>query len=385
MILVDRLTRVSHKPQRVPFSDFYRQELYNIAFDPVSRVVESLLDRECKLSADARMALRSTLSNAHHFAAVLLPLFYDAETLDLLCKDKQSTDATHSEFARRLDASSSYPLFKSSWTEIRSQKKQLRKITKLINGEKFWKKVRLHRVWDDKKDGSLKGKQVVLNPKYPRRYPTKMYHKMYSSKSYIVGDAPEDGPVEYHLFVTDCPLTDDELKSLLNRRSGKNEENGDTFIEERWFVGVHVVNLGRIRQLKKWMDEVATPSLKDSVTKLRPIRRAKTREDPKVRARKGSRMYGTGVAPDQQGHVRRPRNFNVRKMEEKAKFDLMQANDHILDGVVAVKSSFSPINANIRLQKHSSHGCLSTGRKRQPATVPCHRVFSHFSLLMRNE
>ena len=68
-----------------------RHQLFIHSFDSVASVIETLMPPkdEYLLSLDARIALRSAFTNAHHFAAVILPHFYQHDTLDLLCNNKE--------------------------------------------------------------------------------------------------------------------------------------------------------------------------------------------------------------------------------------------------------------------------------------------------------
>jgi hypothetical protein len=72
---------------------------------------------------DLPSAVPSGLSNAHHFIAVILPLFYKEERLHLLFDTKQHIDAGYGKFAKYLpNSESSYPGLWLLWTEIKNQK-----------------------------------------------------------------------------------------------------------------------------------------------------------------------------------------------------------------------------------------------------------------------
>lgn len=367
--LTDSLSRprMSHPAELRSFSGRFRQALRTRSFDDVSTVVERLLAQEDELSADARIALHTTLGNAHHFVAVILPLFYEEKTLLLLCDSKQQIDLAYSEYGRLLSTCSSYPQLKVLWNQLREQKTLFRTIAQRIIDKKFWKTAIIHRV-SDNEDESMSRKRAVFNPTNPSNYPEEQFYKMYSETSYVVDSTTNQ--VEYHVFVSvDCPSTDDELRDLLADR------HGDKFIDENWFRGAHVLNLHCIRQLKDWMEEV-TPALLKSISSCTHIRRSGQREDRQVAKDERSAMIATGVLVDQNGYLRPP--HNTGSMDEDSRFDLLQANEHILDGVIYVETSFPFCEANIRLQGRSFHGCFDSGRLKESTTTVLHLVCSNF-------
>ena len=198
----------------------------------------------------------------------------------------------------------------------------------------------------------MSGKRGVFNPTNPSDYSEDKFYQMYSETSYVVDSTTNQ--VEFHLFVSiDCPLTDDKIKVVIAKR------NQDNFLDEKWFRGAHILNLDKVRQVKEWMEEMS-PVLMESMSLCRHVQRSKRREDQQVARDEGSGMMATGVNVDQNGHLRPP--HNAGKMEEDLRFDLLRANDHILDGVIFVKSSFPFSKVNPRSQKCSSHRCLDTGR-----------------------
>ena len=368
------LSQISHPPELLSFSHRFRRQLYLDSFDSIFAVVEKLLaqdDPQYELSADARIALRTTLSNAHHFVAVILPLFYDCETLLFLFDSKQHIDDVYGQYGHHLlSASQLYPRLTALWTEIGNQKKKFRTIVERIISKKFWKNPIIHRV-SDGEDESMSHKRAVFNPTNLSDYPEDKFYKMYSETSYVVDSTTNQ--VEYHLFVSvDCRLTDDEIKVMVAKR------NATDFLDENWFRGAHILNLHHIRQVKEWMEEVA-PALIESVSLCKHVQRSKNREDRQVAKDTGSRMIATGVHVDQHGYLRPP--HNTGKMDENLRFDLMQANDHILDGVVFVNSLFSFSKANVRLQKRSSLGCFNTGRFKESNIMLLHLVCSPFLFL----
>lgn len=151
---------------------------------------------------------------------------------------------------------------------------------------------------------------------------------MYPESSYVVDAVTND--VELHVFISaDCDLTDDEIRNQVASPNG---------VDEKWFIGAHLVNLDKFGPYKRWMDSISD-TLVETANELRAIRRAAEREDPDVRVQQGSEMFSTGDQIDQNGTVGPPRNFK-RKLDEQAKYDLMAKNDHILDGIVVVKPSF---------------------------------------------
>ena len=149
-----------------------------------------------------RTVLHTTLRNAHHFVAVILPLFYDLNTLLLLCYSKQHVEHTYSEYGKLLSTSSSYPRLKLLWNEIREQKERFRTIAKRIIDKKLWKRAIIHRV-SDNEDESMSRKLAVFNPTNPSDYPEEQFYKMYSETSYVVHSTTNQ--VEYHVFV--CRLS----------------------------------------------------------------------------------------------------------------------------------------------------------------------------------
>jgi len=78
-----------------------RNILYGQSFSSVAFSINKLLaqdDSEYELSADGRITLRTTLSNAHHFAAIILSHFYNSELLLILFDTKQSVDDIYSQY-----------------------------------------------------------------------------------------------------------------------------------------------------------------------------------------------------------------------------------------------------------------------------------------------
>jgi hypothetical protein len=54
-----------------------------------------------------RESLSTLHSNAHHFVAVILPLFYEHETLLLLCDSKEHIDLAYSKSGQFISTCSS--------------------------------------------------------------------------------------------------------------------------------------------------------------------------------------------------------------------------------------------------------------------------------------
>ena len=92
-----------------PFTRQYRQQLYNDTFNSFAAVIETLLDTQADLTAGARLILCDALTHPHHFVALLLPSFYEQETLRLCCNHGDQMDHVYSEYRRRLSLSRSSP------------------------------------------------------------------------------------------------------------------------------------------------------------------------------------------------------------------------------------------------------------------------------------
>jgi len=108
--LIDSLcvSPISHPSGRVFFSSRSRNEIYTRPLDSLCSVVEKLLtqeDSQYELSADARTALSTALSNAHHFAAVIFFYFYNSHTLRLLFDTKQHIDDAYAQYGHILNTS----------------------------------------------------------------------------------------------------------------------------------------------------------------------------------------------------------------------------------------------------------------------------------------
>jgi hypothetical protein len=332
----------------VPFRGRCSQRIYDDSFHSLANVVEALLDPNHKLSADARVTLRTALSKAPQFASIILPLFININTLHLLCGDKQLIDTAYAEYSRRLFLSrGSYPRFCELWRDIRDRKETWRTNAGHITRLELWKTAAIHRVWEDQASPDVMGKQVVLNSENPSEYPDSEFHKMYSPSSYVVGElgtgrsVQSPGPAKLHLFVdiNRCPYkSDDELRVLLSERNGKG------FIAEDWFICVHIVNLHRIKHIAKFMNSGAEVLLK-CPKELRRVDRSPKVETPDVRIQQMSRMYeiGGGARCDQTGHMQAPHNFKRPAMDELSKFLLMQEDDHLIDGVLAVNPVFCSV------------------------------------------
>ena len=214
-----------------------RHQLFIRSFDSVAGVIETLMppkdddakDNDAKdeylLSPDARIALHSALTNAHHFAAVILPHFYQHDTLDLLCNNKEHIQLAYSEYGQllRSPSGSLYPKFSLAWKTIEKEKDIFRHLERNIKEDKPWKRSVIHRVHDNGKDESMCRKRVVLDPINPDRYAdTNKFYTMLSKNLYIVGRNPKHR-VEYHIFISmDCPLTDAEIKDILADHKGNS-------------------------------------------------------------------------------------------------------------------------------------------------------------------
>jgi hypothetical protein len=347
-----------------PFPKRYRQYLYTAAFRPAATILESLLESDDELSAEGRIVLRSALGYPRQLAAILLHRFYDPQLLPHLFDNETHIIDSYSKFGQLLspsDLNPEYPLLKALWDRIQKEKDDIRRMAQHINDEKYWQHVTIHRVHDDQNHGNIIGKRIVLDPKRTAKYSKDKFYVMKSKDSYVVGSTSPDDSIQYHLFVLEsCPLSDAQLKHRLSNR------DGDEFVDEEWFVGAHVTNLDKIAQVKSWMND-AVPVLKESVKKLREIGRSQKRESKEVR-QAGSKMYGTGVIADLRGNLGAVRNF-PSNMPEGQKFDLMQANDYMLDGVVAVNSFDIIIPSDHRLPKLSFLFFQSIGRTKPISTM----------------
>ena len=354
------LLPISH-PANLTSLNPLRHIFYVRSFHSVAGVIETLLvrnDARCILSSEGRLALRSALAHSHHFAAVILSLFYEHETLLLLCDTPEHIESIYSEHARLLSTTAdSYPQFRQLWIGIKVQKNRFRHITRCIATNVSEDSIIIHRMHDNGKDQSLRDRRVVLDPINPDKYADdSKFYTMRSEDSYIVGQNPRNR-VECHIFISvHCPLTDAKVKDILANRTGTGKPNrplleilakciGRKCLAEKWFLGAHVVNLRRIRAIREWMDEV-TPVLKSTLSSCQPISRSPHREDPEVAKKDGCRMVAMNVHFDQQGSLQAPHNFR-RRVDEEMKFELMKEHDHILDGVVLVKSCFRSVKLTL--------------------------------------
>src|SRR5271170_1415467 len=202
-------TSREHPSASVPLS---RQRLFDDAFHSLATVLEFLVGPKAQLSAHAQIVLRSAFGSAPQFVALFLPLFYEVETLHLLCDGKRLTDNVYGEFIRRLSEESSiYPMFHSEWDTIKSYEKSvLRNLEKWIvrqfRSQKVYQKAVIHRVTNDTSGiNDLVSKQVVLNPTHPVQFhhrPSKC-HPMHSDTAHVVGSFIDDPHrrIEFHLVV----------------------------------------------------------------------------------------------------------------------------------------------------------------------------------------
>jgi hypothetical protein len=318
------------------------------------------------------LALRNTLVGASHFAAILLPLVYDPTTLRKLCDTKQHIDDIYSVHGNLVKNSSSYPYMKRLWDEIRDQKNKFGVIVNNIVSDKVWDKSIIHRVSrHDDRASRLSGKRVVLDPQNPEEYSDESrFHRMYSESSHVV-DAEPGGPVELHVFITAAvkDLSDAEIHDILADRTGKRS------FPENVLAGLHVVNLSRIRQVREWMHGVRADLLR-TLTACRLDHRSRRRENEGVTKWDGSRMVTICFHCDQQGYLRAPVNFKDQRMDEEAKFELMEAHDHIADGVILVSLGFCFNRAKPRLPKPCSLGCGDIGKIKECAATLFQQVRS---------
>ena len=87
--------QISNTSSRKPLSKRTRNILYGRSFSSVAFSINKLLgqdDSEYELSAEGQITLRTTLSNAHHFTAIIPSHFYNSELLLILFDTKQSVD-----------------------------------------------------------------------------------------------------------------------------------------------------------------------------------------------------------------------------------------------------------------------------------------------------
>ena len=233
-----------------------RHILYIRSFHSVAGVIETLLvrnDSRYILSSEGRLALRNAVAHSHHFAAVILSLFYERETLLLLCDTPEHIESIYSEYARLLfTTAESYLQFRQLWIGIKVQKNRFRHITRCI-ANTWVARIIIHRMHDGSIDKSLRDKRVVLDPINANKYADESkFYTMRSEDSYIVGKNPKNR-VECHIFISvDCPLTDAEVKGILADRTGKGNTDrpmlkiladcvGVLCLEEERFLGAHMV------------------------------------------------------------------------------------------------------------------------------------------------
>jgi len=306
-------------------------------------MIETFLDPAFNLCPFARIALRTALGNAAYFVSMILSHFYTRDTLEILLPHRQQIDDVYSEFTTRQlrTFSSSHPLFYALKRDIGNRKRSLDKIAKTITDDRqvMLRHAVVHRVLDDKKHLEFMGKKIVLDPTNPSRFSSVHYHQMHSETSYIVGES-SDGPIQLHLFVNDtlCRGISDRriIETLFSnaRTTTKFAKAADL-----WFVGVHITNLHRIKQIATFMKE-ASPILLSSAKKLRHVGRSDTRENSGDRKSGGSRMFelGSGCRVDQTGCLQSPHNFKKPSTDPIMKYDLLSEDDYILDGVKTVDS-----------------------------------------------
>jgi hypothetical protein len=366
---------ILHPRRTTTIDKVLRYSLTVRSFEYWASVVESLLapgEGQHVLSPEARLALRNTLVQASHFAAILLPLVYDPTTLRKLCDTKQHIDDIYSVHGHLVPSSSSYPSMKRLWVEIREQKRKFSLIINNIVSDKPWEETIIHRVSrHDDRTSRLSGKRVVLDPQNPEEYSDESrFHRMYSESSHVVGAEP-DGPIKLHVFVTAAveDLSDAEIHDILGDRTGKRSFPKDVL------AGLHVVNLDRIRQVRAWMDGVRSDLLR-TLTACRLGHRSTRREDQGVTKWDGARMVSICFHCDQQGYLRAPVNFKSQRMDEEAKFVLMEAHDHIADGVILVRPCFGFNGTNPRLPKPCYLGCGDIGKIKECANTPFQQVWT---------
>ena len=305
-----------------------RSFLYSSAFEPVGLCLEKLMaddDTSKGMTADARVTLQTALSSAQYFAAVILMHFYSRELLIALFDTPEHIDEGYSQFIRHFVTSILYPCLQSRLKQIRIQRDVLRHMCNKVVNMRFWERIVVHRAKDDGNGKTLEGKRIVLDPMDTTQFPEDEFIHVYSEMSHIIDSTTTQ--VEFHVLVSeDCLKTDKEVQEIIAQRHSNN------YVQEDWFYGAHVMNLDSIRRVREWMD-TAVPILQKNVLKRRPVKRAKMREDKAV-AKAGSVMVAVGENVDQNGYLCQP--HNTPRMEEEARFELMQESDRILDGVVFV-------------------------------------------------
>jgi hypothetical protein len=339
------ISLISHGPnqpcRRPFFSDSGKILTTGEPFESIANMIETFLHPTFELSAYTRIVLRGVLSSPSLFAAIILPHFYRSDTLNLLTPDKQSTDNVFSELTSRTlpGLSSSYPLFHQLWLDIHNRKNTLRHITIILKRERkdLLKYITVHRVRDDKGSAELMTKKIVLDPQNPSMFSDSKFLTMTSETSFVVGDN-SNGPIEIHLFVDEeqCfGFSDAMIIGFLFQQGG---DRGQLMKDDKsWFVGVHIVNLHRIKQVQHFMDDASLTLLR-SAKKLRRVKRSDIREDSDTQDMNGSCMFevGSGNRVDQVGCMQSPHNFKNPAADEMMKYDLLAEDDYILDVVKAV-------------------------------------------------
>jgi hypothetical protein len=339
-----------------------RIQLVTASFARVAFVVETLASgkvAQYQLSPEARLTLRTAVSTARQYVALILPLFYDPDTLAHICATPNDMDLAYSDHGDALLRTSDYPHFRRLWLEIRTEKRRFRHITKNVRSNKPWLKAVIHRLNETSNGDSIRGRRVILDPRKPHEYSDKTkFYQMFSESSHVIG-GPESDIIELHLLVsaTECDLSDLEIREILTDRTGKS------FLDQKWFLGAHVVNLHRLTPVATWMDLVDDDML-STLSTCRLVKRSEEREAAVVRD-DGAAMLELSFHCDQQGYLRAPHNFDLR-LDESSKFDLMQAHDIIMDGVVLVTPPVldSSYNAHVRSPRPCSQGCGDTGRSK---------------------
>jgi hypothetical protein len=360
--------RITHRAKTLDLRR--RTNLCHRSFERIAPILEPLVSPDHErylLSSDARLALRSALTNAHHFTAIILPLFMRRTTLGQLCDTKQHIDDAYSIFGGLVASSSKFPHLRKRWQEIKQQKCNLRKILKKLEYAKPWKHSVIHRVTHRVNDPSLPGRRIALDPTNPDKYtdPSK-FVQMSSKTCHVVGRSKRR--IEFHVFVSASAdeLSDDQIRAILCDHTGMSS------IPSKWFLGAHVVNLGRLDELGRWMKAV-TPHVVSTLTACRLAKRSPDREDAGVIKGDGSKMVSTNFHCDQQGYMRDPRNFE--RLDEDSRYELMQEHDHVLDGVVLVLLRLWS-GPNFRSPNACFHGYGGTGRSKALRIAPSQQVCS---------
>jgi hypothetical protein len=221
-------------------------------------------DERHVLTPEARMTLRTTVSNPTHFSAVVVARFVDDNKLMTIIPSKQKTNDIYCQFSAYVRAEAKqYPCLRALWKGVEDSKKEAEYIRTTVGSSRVWQRVIVHRVNGPARGKKTTyksppiGKKIIINATNKELFPSELFHHMSSESSHVI--EPKGNGIEFHvLALKHLAPTDKHIQKMIRRQTD------NAYLTKPWFVGAVVFNLCQVRQLQEWSDEAETKLLATS-------------------------------------------------------------------------------------------------------------------------